>query len=92
KVWKTLYMGTQIAFNGTPPTRYVLLINETGIDMTVDEYSKERDGKLIEKFPSIKLMPGAMRLVKHLKAHNIPIAVATSSLRDSFEIKATNLR
>ncbi|CAG8468403.1 46349_t:CDS:2 [Gigaspora margarita] len=85
-------MGTQIAFNGTPPTRYALLINETGIDMTVEEYSKERDKGLLERFPTIKLMPGVMRLVKHLKAHNIPIAVATSSLRNSFEIKSTNLR
>ncbi|KAF0531754.1 HAD-like protein [Gigaspora margarita] len=69
-----------------------LLINETGIDMTVEEYSKERDKGLLERFPTIMLKPGVMRLVKHLKAHNIPIAVATSSLRNSFEIKSTNLR
>lgn len=33
------------------------------------------------------LMPGAGRLVEHLKAHKVPLAVATSSLRGSFEHK-----
>ncbi|CAG8518864.1 12992_t:CDS:2 [Cetraspora pellucida] len=75
-------MGTQIAFNGTPSTR--------GIDLTAEEYLKERNEKLNELSPYVKPMPGVMRLIKHLKAHNIPMAVATSSYRNSFEIKTTN--
>lgn len=35
---------------------------------------------------------GAERLVKHLKSHNIPIAVATSSASQSIEVKTTNHR
>ena len=32
-------------------------------------------------------MPGAQRLMEHLKAHNVPVALATSSSRDFFERK-----
>ncbi|CAG8515351.1 3421_t:CDS:2 [Cetraspora pellucida] len=45
-----------------------------------------------ERFPFAKPMPGVMRLVKHLKKHRIPIAVATSSTRESFNIKVSNNR
>ncbi|CAG8566498.1 627_t:CDS:2 [Acaulospora colombiana] len=66
------------------------LIENTGIDMTVDELVSERNKKHVERFPFAKPMPGAMRLVKHLKAHNIPMVVATSSHRSNFTIKASN--
>lgn len=36
-------------------------------------------------------MPGAIRLVKHLHAHGIPIAVATSTRREKFKLKTMNL-
>ncbi|CAG8490598.1 3981_t:CDS:2, partial [Acaulospora morrowiae] len=67
-----------------------LLVKETKIDLTADEYLKERNEKQALKFPHAKPMPGVMRLVKHLKVHNIPIVVATSSTRDNFNIKASN--
>ncbi|RIA87392.1 HAD-like domain-containing protein [Glomus cerebriforme] len=67
-----------------------LLIRETGISMTSDEYLEERNAKQDEKFLSTKPLPGVMNLVKHLKAHNIPMIVATSSHRDAFEIKTKN--
>ncbi|CAG8569754.1 1073_t:CDS:2 [Acaulospora morrowiae] len=66
------------------------LIENTGIDMTAEELIRERNEKHIQRFPFARPMPGAMRLVKHLKAHNIPMVVATSSHRNSFMIKASN--
>ncbi|CAB4397835.1 unnamed protein product [Rhizophagus irregularis] len=67
-----------------------LLVRETGIPMSVEELMKERNEKNIERFPNARPMPGVMRLIKHLKAHNIPIAVATSSSRDNFAVKSLN--
>jgi len=67
-----------------------LLIQETGVDMTADEYLRERNEKQAEKFLFTKPLPGVMRLVKHLKMHNIPMVVATSSHRSNFEIKSRN--
>ncbi|CAG8623086.1 5672_t:CDS:2, partial [Acaulospora colombiana] len=54
----------------------VLLVNETKIDLTAEEYLKERNEKQALRFPHAKPMPGVM--------------VATSSKRDKFNIKATN--
>ena len=38
------------------------------------------------------MLPGAERLVRHLKAKGIPIAVATSGARGNFDIKTSKHR
>ncbi|CAG8685687.1 25452_t:CDS:2 [Gigaspora margarita] len=68
------------------------LINETGIDMTLDEFHKERNEINVKKYPFSKLMPGVMRLVKHLKKHRIPMAIASNSFRKSVNIKISSNR
>ncbi|KAF9377025.1 glutathione synthase [Podila verticillata] len=67
-----------------------ILVRETGADMTPEEYLHERHLLQLERFPHCVPLPGVMRLIKHLKAHKIPIAVATSSYRKNFNLKATN--
>ena len=38
------------------------------------------------------MLPGVERLVRHLKAKGIPIAVATSGARGNFDIKTSKHR
>ena len=47
----------------------------------------ERDALLADLFPKAGLMPGAARLVAHLRSCGVPIAVATSSHARHFALK-----
>nr|KAJ3418419.1 glutathione synthase [Polyrhizophydium stewartii] len=67
-----------------------LLVKELDLPMTPEEYRIERKAGHQSRFPHCKPLPGVMRLVSHLKKHGIPIAVATSSFRDAFELKSKN--
>ncbi|CAG8570481.1 8231_t:CDS:2 [Paraglomus brasilianum] len=67
-----------------------ILIRETGISMTADEYLSERTVKQESLFAFAKPLPGVLSLIKHLKDTNIPIIVATSSCRATFLLKAKN--
>ncbi|GAX78997.1 hypothetical protein CEUSTIGMA_g6437.t1 [Chlamydomonas eustigma] len=55
--------------------------------ITADEFLKEREEILDRLFASAPLLPGVDRLIRHLHACGIPIAVATSSHRRHFELK-----
>ena len=39
------------------------------------------------RWSSAKLMPGAARLLAHLRAHSVPISIATSTSRATFHLK-----
>lgn len=40
----------------------------------------------------MQLLPGVERLVAHLAAHRVPIAIATGSVRHEYEIKTAHLQ
>ncbi|KXS18488.1 HAD-like protein [Gonapodya prolifera JEL478] len=60
--------------------------------LSAEAYLDERNRLQAARFPLAKPMPGALKLVKHLKEHGIPIAVATSSHRNAFNLKTQNNR
>ena len=40
------------------------------------------------RWPHVKMLPGAKRLLLHLRSHGVPAAIATSTPRSSFALKA----
>ena len=66
------------------------LIETLGLPIAPEDYLTERDVLLRQAFPSCEPLPGAKKLVAHLARHTIPMAVATSSSREMFELKTQN--
>lgn len=68
-----------------------IFINELDIadSLTPEQFLEQREAILDELFPTAQLMPGAHRLIRHLHAHRVPIAVATSSHHRHFELKTS---
>lgn len=66
----------------------------TALDLPISavEYMEERDSLLRVKFPHCEPLPGAESLVRHLKNHDIPIAVATSSDFELYQLKTSRHR
>jgi (DL)-glycerol-3-phosphatase len=63
---------------------------ELGQQLTAAELVLEREKALHSMFPHCKVLPGAHRLLEHLKRSGVPICVATSSHRRHFDLKTTN--
>ncbi|XP_069962554.1 probable pseudouridine-5'-phosphatase isoform X1 [Bactrocera oleae] len=69
-----------------------IAVNELELPITVEEYLKRFTNKCKEMLGNSPLMQGAERLLRHLNANKIPIALATSSGEHMVEIKVTNHR
>jgi len=67
--------------------RYV--VEALDLPITAEEFLLIREPLMRERFPRAPAMPGARELVQHLKANKVPIAVGTSSSRQSFGQKTT---
>ncbi|KAI3630974.1 hypothetical protein MIR68_011004 [Amoeboaphelidium protococcarum] len=69
-----------------------LMIRELELEgvLTPEDYLMERNAKHAELFPTAKPLAGVEKLIRHLKANGIPIAVATSSHLDAFKLKTSS--
>ena len=68
-----------------------ILVAELELDdqLSPEEFLSQREALLDELFLTSALLPGAERLLRHLRAHGVPAALATSSHRRHYELKAT---
>ncbi|KAJ7543780.1 hypothetical protein O6H91_09G052400 [Diphasiastrum complanatum] len=66
-----------------------IFVKETGLEgiLSAEEFIKQREAILHDLFPWSELMPGVERLVLHLHACRVPMAIATSSHRRHFDLK-----
>lgn len=63
------------------------LVETLDIPMTPEEYLEEREGLLRKYLAECEPLPGAEKLIRHFHRHKIPIAIATSSSQELYEIK-----
>lgn len=63
------------------------LVASLDLPITPEQYLSEREHLLAIRFPSAQPLPGAEQLTRHLAAHGIPQALATSSTRHFLQLK-----
>lgn len=62
------------------------------LPITAEEFEAQLEVIYQEIFLNTKVMPGAYKLLQHLKNSNVPIALATSSTKSSYDIKTQQCR
>ena len=87
KTFDWRYKSNMIGRRAMDSARY--LVRALELPLSAESYLAERNGLLRERFAACEALPGAEKLVRHLHRHHIPMAVATSSNRDLYELKIT---
>lgn len=63
------------------------VVERYNLTITADDYVYQNRSIAEEWMPSVDFLPGAERLLRHLHKHNIPIALATSSSKEMYDVK-----
>src|SRR5262249_59486253 len=82
--------GNMIGRPSTDSARYLVEVLE--LPITAEEYLRERAVIFETLMPTAEAMPGARELTAALRRCGIPVAVATSSVRQVYELKITRHR
>lgn len=67
-----------------------LIVTKYTLPITPNDYYQRATALQCQLFTTCEKMPGAESLVPFLKANRIPCAVATSSMKKTFELKANS--
>lgn len=67
-----------------------IAIDDLNLPITVDDFRVIFSNILRKRLGDLSLMRGAERLIRHLKKHNIPFALGTSSSKAMAELKMSN--
>ncbi|KAI3938456.1 hypothetical protein MKW98_015355 [Papaver atlanticum] len=71
----------------TPIEAATAIKEDYELPCTTDEFMSELTPMFSERWCSIRALPGANRLIKHLKGHGVPLALVSNSSRESIETK-----
>lgn len=66
-----------------------MVVETYKLPMSVKEYLGITAIIQEDLFPHAKVLPGVEKLIRHLHANKVPIAVATSSTRSKFQLKTS---
>ncbi|XP_017835003.1 probable pseudouridine-5'-phosphatase isoform X1 [Drosophila busckii] len=69
-----------------------IAVEDCKLPITVNEFLKRYHKMCGERMHDVPLLQGAERLLRHLHAHKVPFALATSSGAEMVELKTTNHR
>ncbi|KAH9632005.1 hypothetical protein HF086_016565 [Spodoptera exigua] len=64
-----------------------MIVSELQLPMSIEEFLEESKKQFELLFPETQLMPGAKQLIEHFHKNNIPIGLATSSSKESYDLK-----
>ncbi|OIW20642.1 hypothetical protein TanjilG_18580 [Lupinus angustifolius] len=71
----------------TPFESAAAVVQDYGLPCSTTEFISQISPLFYEQQCNIKALPGANRLIKHLKSHGVPMALASNSPRESIEAK-----
>ena len=66
-----------------------ILVDALELPLSPEAYLAERQSIMVRLFPDAPALPGARELVEHLAAHEVPMALATSSQRAHYVLKSS---
>jgi pseudouridine-5'-monophosphatase len=64
-----------------------IMVKELDLTCSPQQYLEETYKIHLQLFPKVGLLDGVERLIRHFSEANVPIALATSSSREYFELK-----
>ncbi|RVE45415.1 hypothetical protein evm_009933 [Chilo suppressalis] len=65
------------------------IISSLELPLMPEQFIEETTKHFKILFPDAQVLPGARRLIEHLHKHNIPLGLATSSSKESYELKTS---
>lgn len=65
-------------------------IKRYNLKISVEDFVKKQRKFSYDLMPMAELLPGVDRLIRHLHAKKVPFALATSSSKEMYDLKATN--
>lgn len=66
------------------------IVKHFNLSISPEEYIARQRKLALDHMPSAELLPGVERLLRHLVQHNVPIALATSSSKEMYDLKTRN--